>query len=74
MFLLVAVGAIAWEAFQRLLHPEPVAGVTIMMVAAAGILVNGITAYLFASGQKGDQNIRGARLLAFSGRNDGNFI
>jgi cobalt-zinc-cadmium efflux system protein len=62
VFLLVAVGAIGWEAVQRLLHPQPVAGVTVMVVAAAGILVNGITAYLFASGRKGDLNIRGAYL------------
>jgi cobalt-zinc-cadmium efflux system protein len=60
MFLLVAVGAIGWEAIQRLMNPEPVAGVTVMVVAAAGIFVNGITAYLFASGRKGDLNIRGA--------------
>jgi cobalt-zinc-cadmium efflux system protein len=60
VFLLVAVGAIGWEAIQRLLHPEPVAGVTVMVVAAVGILVNGVTAYLFASGRKGDLNIRGA--------------
>jgi cobalt-zinc-cadmium efflux system protein len=62
MFLLVAVGAIGWEAIQRLLHPEPVAGVTVMVVAAIGILVNGLTAYLFASGGKDDLNIRGAYL------------
>lgn len=60
MFLLVAVGAIAWEAIQRLKNPEPVAGVTVMTVAAAGIFVNGVTAWLFASGRKGDLNIRGA--------------
>jgi cobalt-zinc-cadmium efflux system protein len=62
VFLLVAVGAIAWEAVQRLFHPEPVAGLTVIVVAAAGILVNGITAWLFASGRKGDLNIRGAYL------------
>jgi cobalt-zinc-cadmium efflux system protein len=62
VFLLVAVGAIAWEAVQRLFHPEPVAGLTVIAVAAAGILVNGITAWLFASGRKGDLNIRGAYL------------
>jgi cobalt-zinc-cadmium efflux system protein len=60
VFLLVAVGAIGWEAIQRLLHPEPVAGVTVMAVATIGIFINGITAYLFASGRKGDLNIRGA--------------
>jgi cobalt-zinc-cadmium efflux system protein len=62
MFLLVAVGAIGWEAIQRLLHPEPVAGVTVIVVAAVGILINGLTAYLFASGRKDDLNIRGAYL------------
>ncbi len=62
MFLLVAVGAIGWEAIQRLLHPEPVAGVTVIVVAAVGILINGATAYLFASGRKNDLNIRGAYL------------
>ena len=62
MFLLVAVGAIFWEAIQRFSSPEPVAGYTVMAVAAAGILVNGVTAWLFASGAKGDLNIRGAFL------------
>jgi hypothetical protein len=60
VFLLVAVGAIGWEAIQGLLHLEPVAGVTVIVAAAAGILVNGVTAYLFAFGRKGDLNIRGA--------------
>jgi cobalt-zinc-cadmium efflux system protein len=62
VFLLVAVGAIAWEAVLRFLHPEPVASVTVMIVAAVGIVINGVTAWLFASGRKGDLNIRGAFL------------
>jgi cobalt-zinc-cadmium efflux system protein len=62
VFLLVAVGAIGWEAIQRFGEPAPVAGKTVMVVAAVGILVNGITAWLFASGAKGDINIRGAFL------------
>jgi cobalt-zinc-cadmium efflux system protein len=62
VFLLVAVGAIAWEAVLRLMNPEPVAEIIVMVVAAVGILINGITAWLFASGGKGDINIRGAYL------------
>jgi cobalt-zinc-cadmium efflux system protein len=62
VLLLVAVGAIAWEAVLRLFHPEPVASGTVMIVAAVGIVVNGVTAGLFASGRKGDLNIRGAFL------------
>ena len=60
MFLLLAVGAIAWEALQRFGSPEPVAGKTVMIVAAIGIAVNGVTAFLFAKGGKDDINIRGA--------------
>ena len=41
---------------------QPVAGKTVMAVAAIGIAINGFTAYLFASGRKGDLNIRGAYL------------
>ncbi len=60
VFLLLTVGAISWEAIQRLGNPEPVSGATVMIVAAVGIVVNGITAWLFASGRKGDLNVRGA--------------
>ena len=62
VFLLVAMGAVIWEALLRLAHPEPVAGATVMVVAAVGIGVNGLTAWLFASGAKGDINVRGAFL------------
>jgi cobalt-zinc-cadmium efflux system protein len=60
VFLLVVIGGLSWEAIGRLFHPEPVAGGTVMAVAAAGIVINGICAWLFASGRKGDINIRGA--------------
>jgi cobalt-zinc-cadmium efflux system protein len=62
VFLLVATGAIGWESVQRFRDPEPVAGVTVMVVAAIGIFVNGATALLFARGRKGDINIKGAFL------------
>lgn len=62
VFLLVATGAIGWEAFLRLREPEPVAGVTVMVVAGIGILINGFTAMLFARGRKDDINIEGAYL------------
>ena len=60
MVLLVVVGGLSWEAVLRFAHPEPVAGGTMMAVAAAGIAVNGACAWLFAAGQKGDLNLRGA--------------
>ena len=62
IFLLVAVGAIGWEALLRLFNPEPVASTTVIVVAAIGIIVNGVTAWLFASGRDSDLNIRGAYL------------
>ena len=58
--LLVVTGGIAWEGIRRLMAPEPAGGFTIMVVAAVGIAVNGITAFLFMSGRKDDLNIKGA--------------
>ena len=62
ILLLVAIGAILLEGVRRLFLPEPSNGSVVMAVAAIGILVNGITAWLFASGRKHDLNIRGAYL------------
>ncbi len=59
-FLLVIIGGLSWEAIGRFWDPQPVAGKTVMIVAAVGILINGVCAWLFASGRKGDLNIRGA--------------
>jgi cobalt-zinc-cadmium efflux system protein len=60
--LLVVTGGIAWESVRRLFDPEPAGGLVIMVVAAVGIAVNGITALLFLSGRKDDLNIKGAFL------------
>jgi cobalt-zinc-cadmium efflux system protein len=62
LFLLIAVGAIAAEAIRRLFHPSTTAGETVMVVAAVGIGVNAVTAWLFARGSQHDINIRGAYL------------
>lgn len=62
MFLLVACGAIAWEAIQRFSQPPVVAGLTVTLVAGIGIVINGLSAWLFVKGSKGDLNIRGAYL------------
>ena len=62
LFLLVAVGAIGSEAIRRLFHPSTTAGRTVIVVAVVGIIINGVTAWLFASGRERDINIRGAYL------------
>ncbi|MCW4461426.1 cation diffusion facilitator family transporter [Sphingomonas sp. BT-65] len=62
VLLLVAVGAIALEAVQRFRDPPPVEGVTVMIVAGVGILINGATALMFMRGRASDINVRGAYL------------
>ncbi len=62
IILLAAVVIIAYEAVNRFIHPEPIAGGTIAWVAFAGILVNGVTAWLFVKGKEDDLNVKGAYL------------
>jgi cobalt-zinc-cadmium efflux system protein len=62
MLLMAACGVIAFEAVQKLLTPDPVAGLTVSVVAGIGILINGFSAWLFMAGSKDDINIRGAYL------------
>ena len=60
--LLVAVGAIAWEAVRRFSAPEPIQAGPVMVVAAVGIVINTVTALMFMKGSKDDLNVRGAFL------------
>ena len=60
--LLVITGAIAWEAILRLFDPVPVAGLTVMAVAALGILINGVAALALSRGEARDLNVYGAFL------------
>jgi len=62
MFLMLACGAIAWDAVNNLFDSPPVATTTVMVVAAIGIVVNGVSAALFVKGSRGDLNLRGAFL------------
>ena len=62
IILLIAIGAIAWEAFQRFSQPQEVPAVTVMVVAGFGVLINVATALLFMSGRHRDLNIKGAFL------------
>ncbi|WP_020651862.1 cation diffusion facilitator family transporter [Massilia niastensis] len=62
LLLMVACGAIAWEAVQRFTEPAPVAGLTVSVVAAVGVAVNGFSAWLFMRLAKDDLNVRGAYL------------
>jgi cobalt-zinc-cadmium efflux system protein len=62
ILLLVAIGAIAWEAVHRFARPEAVESGAMIWVAAAGVIVNTATALLFFHGRHHDLNIRGAFL------------
>lgn len=58
----VAVVFIIVESIHKLIEPEPLEGMTISVVAAIGVAVNGFTAYLFMKDRKQDLNIKGAFL------------
>lgn len=60
VLLLITIGAIFVEGVRRLIDPGAIESVTVMVVAMVGIVINGVTAWLFASGRKGDINLRAA--------------
>jgi cobalt-zinc-cadmium efflux system protein len=65
LLLLLAMGGLAWEAIGRLLSADAQVqqqGITIMVVAAVGIVINTATALMFLRGREHDLNIRGAFL------------
>jgi len=66
VLLLLACGAIAWEAASRLGSPPVVMGRTVMAVAAVGIVLNGISAWMLHAGSHGDLNRRSAYLHMLS--------
>jgi cobalt-zinc-cadmium efflux system protein len=66
VLLLLACGAIAWEAASRLGSAPPVMGRTVMIVAAIGIALNGVSAWMLHAGSHGDLNRRSAYLHMLS--------
>ncbi|MBX6381267.1 MAG: cation transporter [Thermoflavifilum aggregans] len=66
VILLITVGAIGMEAVKRMLHPPAIAGIDVSIVAACGILINGLTAFLFLRYQHQDLNMKGAFLHMFA--------
>lgn len=62
LILCLALGAIIWESAQRLFVPQATNGLTIILVAGVGVVINGITAWMFIGDHKADLNIKGAYL------------
>jgi len=60
--LLAIVGWILFEAVQRFLNPNEILGETMLVVAAAGLLVNMVSFAVLHSGDQENLNIRGAAL------------
>lgn len=60
--LVVIALAIFWQAYQRVLNPEPVEGRLMLGVSAAGFIVNLIAARLLHSSADHSLNLRGAYL------------
>lgn len=62
LILLFAIGIIVWEAVDRITSPPEVEGGILIIVAGIGVVINGITTYLFVGGKDSDLNIKGAYL------------
>lgn len=62
IILMIAVGAIAVESVKRFFEPDVVDSNTIIIVAAIGVVINAITAFLFFADRDKDLNIKGAFL------------
>jgi cobalt-zinc-cadmium efflux system protein len=59
--LLIAIGILGYESFTRLFKPEIVSGTTIAWIAALGIVINSVSAFLFFR-QKHELNSKAAYL------------
>lgn len=62
LILIVAVVFIVYESVEKLLNPEEVGGKVIIITAAIGVVINGLTAYLFIDKKDKDLNVKGAYL------------
>lgn len=62
IILHVAVALILVESINKLIHPVEVDGGTVAWVAGVGVIVNGLTAWLFMKDRHKDLNVRGAFL------------
>jgi cobalt-zinc-cadmium efflux system protein len=61
--LVVITMLIVWEAIQRFQHPQPVAGVTMMVIAVAGLLANVLAFWILHRGsEERNLNVRAAAL------------
>jgi cobalt-zinc-cadmium efflux system protein len=60
VILLVSIGAIGYEAVFRFGNPQPLPGKIISIVAAIGIVINGVSAFMFFRDKEKDINVKAA--------------
>ena len=66
VILLISIGAIAFEAIIRFKYPQPIPGKTVAIVAAIGIIINGVSAFMFFKDKESDVNVKSAFLHLLS--------
>lgn len=62
VILLVAVGMIIKECIEKFITPQPIDGTLVAVTAGIGVLINGLTAWLFIKDKEKDLNVKGAYL------------
>jgi cobalt-zinc-cadmium efflux system protein len=66
IFLFAVTGFILYEGIIRLIHPQPIAGFEMLIVALFGLLANGISILLLHNSVKTNLNIKSAFLHMFA--------
>ena len=62
LILMAAVAVIIYESFSRLFSPIAIEGGAVAWTAGVGIVINGVTAWLFMKDKDHDLNVKGAFL------------
>ena len=60
VLLLISFGAIAVEAFHKIIQPEKIHGEIVSLVALIGLIINAASAFLFFKNKEHDLNIKSA--------------
>lgn len=66
IFLLVMSALLIWEAVRRFVHPHPVNGGLMLIVAIVGLVANGFSAWLLHSGSHSNLNLKATYLHILS--------
>jgi len=64
--LLIIATILVWESISRIIHPQPIAGLVVIYLAALGILLNGLSVLLVKKDAKESMNMRSAYLHLFT--------